>query len=57
MKLINVLNGEVLAEVTTNHSMSIDEVIELMNWQVDGDGNMFDEDGWIGCYEDLEIVY
>lgn len=57
MKIINTATNETLAEITTNHSMSIDDVIELMGWTMDEDGNLFDENGNIGHYDDIEMIY
>lgn len=57
MKIINTATNETLAEITTNHSMSIDDVIELMGWTMDEDGNLFDESGNIGHYDDLKMIY
>lgn len=30
MKIINTITGETVAEITTNHSMSLDEAINLV---------------------------
>lgn len=61
MKLYDCNTGVVIATITTNHSMSIDDALDLMGytvgeWDVDG-GQIHDEDGnelnaW---YDDLEM--
>lgn len=59
MKVINTATGETVAEITTNHSMSIDNVIELMDWKIDGEGFLYDENGieCIAHYYDLKMEY
>ena len=57
MKIINTATGETLAEITTNHSMSIDDAIKLMEWKMDEGGELFDENGYVGHYDDLEMIY
>lgn len=49
MKLYDKDTGVVIADITTNHSMSIDDALDLMgytvgDWDVDG-GQIHDEDG------------
>ena len=56
MKVINTATGEIIAEITANHSMSIDDVITLMHWTIDVFGNLYDERGWIGYYDDIDLV-
>ena len=57
MKLINTANGEILADITTNHSMSIDDILDLMKYRVDGEsGEVFDGEKPLNAYyEDLDI--
>lgn len=35
MKIINTATGETVAEITTNHSMSLDDAIDLVGKMVD----------------------
>lgn len=35
MKIINIATGETVAEITTNHSMSLDDAIDLVGKMVD----------------------
>ncbi len=35
MKIINIATGETVAEITTNHSMSLDDAIDLVGEMVD----------------------
>lgn len=45
MKLIDTVSGEVIADITTNHSMSIDDILSLMKYTIDGDtGELITED-------------
>ena len=58
MKIINTTTGEAIAEITTNHSMSIDEAISLMGWTVEDDGELTSDGESVGAYyEDLEMEY
>ena len=57
MKLINTVNGEVLADITTNHSMSVDDILTLMQYTVTEDGEIMDGDETLNAaYEDLDII-
>lgn len=57
MKLINTANGEVIANITTNHSMSIDDILSLMDFTVDNEsGEIMDGEKSLNAYyEDLDI--
>ena len=35
MKIINIVTGEAIAEITTNHSMTLDDAIDLVGKMVD----------------------
>ena len=57
MKLYDCNTGEVIADITTNHSLSIDEALELMGYTVDEDGQILDDysnllNAW---YDDLRM--
>ena len=59
MKLIDTKTNEIVADIITNHSMGIDEILSLMDITVDSDGQLVDSDGdrinaW---YDDLEMIY
>jgi hypothetical protein len=57
MKLYDKNTGVVIATITTNHSMSIDDALELMGYTLDGEGQILDEDGNLldAWYDDLEM--
>ena len=60
MKLIDKKTNEVIADIVTNHSMSIDECLSLMNYTVNEDGQIYDVDNAVelsAWYDDLEMVY
>lgn len=65
MKIINTITNETVAEILTNHSMTLDEAINLVGEIInDADDERFSEDGdnvivdgkryW---WEDLDIEY
>ena len=65
MKIINTVTNETVAEILTNHSMTLDEAINLVGEIInDADDERFSEDGdnvivdgkryW---WEDLDIEY
>lgn len=60
MILKDKTTGAVVAEITANHSMSVDEVLQLMNFSVTDEGQLYDVDNknalnaW---YDDLEMVW
>lgn len=55
MKIMSRTNGNILGEVVTNHSLTLDEALDLLGCKVD-------EDGCVVCgtdiydWEDLEMV-
>jgi hypothetical protein len=57
MKVISNVTGEVVCEIVTNHSMSLDEALNLVGeaWSSDGDGDAVMIDGVYHYYDDLEI--
>ena len=65
MKIINITTNETVAEILTNHSMSLDEAIdacggEIINdmdderWSDDGDNVIIKGERY--WYEDLDII-
>lgn len=59
MKLIDTKTNEIVADIITNHSMCIDEILNLMDISVNYEGQLVDSNGteinaW---YDDLEIIY
>lgn len=60
MQIINIVTGETVAEITTNHSMSIDEAINLVG-EIITPENPWDANVLIGgnlySYEDLEMEW
>ena len=57
MQLINTVNGEIIVNVMTNHSMSIDDILSLMRYTVDEDGQIMDGETQLNAYyEDLDTV-
>lgn len=59
MKLIDTKTNEIVADIITNHSMCIDEILNLMDITVNDEGQLLDENGseinaW---YYDLEMIY
>lgn len=60
MKLINKTTGETITdEIVTNRSLSIDEVINMLDWQIDEDGEVLTTDGEpVGAYyEEIAMEY
>lgn len=60
MKIINTITGETVAEITTNHSMSLDEAINLVG-EIITPENPWDADVLIGgnlyFYDDLAMEW
>lgn len=59
MKIINIANGKVLADVITNHRMSIEEALELVGYDLshcDDEGAYIDDDGEQFWLEDCEEI-
>lgn len=58
MKLYDKTTGKTIADIVTNHSMSVDEALDLMRYTVTDDGQIQDTDtgellnAW---YDDLEM--
>ena len=52
MKLFDKNTGVVIAEIITNHGMTIDEALTLMRFSIDDNGVYLD--AW---YDDLEMSY
>lgn len=58
MKIINKVTNEVAAIINTNHSMTLDEAIELVGEIVpESENENVIIDGKEYFYDDLEIVY
>lgn len=60
MKIINIITGETVAEITTNHSMSLDEAINLVG-EIIPPETPWDADVLIGgnlyFYDDLAMEW
>lgn len=59
MKLIDTKTNEIVADIITNHSMCIGEILNLMDITVNDEGQLVDDNGseinaW---YYDLEMIY
>ena len=60
MKLFDKTTGETIADIVTNHSMSVDEALDLMRYTVTDEGQIQDTDtgellnAW---YDDLEMEF
>lgn len=60
MKLYDKATGETIADIVTNHSMSVDEALGLMRYTVTDEGQIQDSDtgellnAW---YDDLEMEF
>ena len=60
MKLYDRETGAVIADIMTNHSMSIDEALELMRYSVRDEGQIYDDDNGAyldAWYDSLEMDY
>lgn len=66
MKIMNTITNEVIAEINTNHSMTLDEALDLIGaeiinfmdderWNNDYDNVILDGERY--WYEDLELCY
>ncbi len=59
MKLYDTKTGEVIADIITNHGMTIDEALDLMHYSLDCEGQIVDDDSgdllnaW---YDDLDFA-
>lgn len=58
MKIINIATNEIIAEITTNHSMTLDEAINLVGeiYQQNEEENVLINGNWY-YYDDLDIVW
>ena len=60
MNIINIATGETVAEITTNHSMSLDEAINLVG-EIITPENPWDPDvliaGNLYFYDDLDMEW
>lgn len=57
MKLIDTATGEIIADITTNHSMSIDDILSLMQYTIDNDtGQIIDGSQPLNAYYDNLII-
>ena len=60
MKIINIATGETVAEIAANHSMSLDEAINLVG-EIITPENPWDADVLIGVnlyfYDDLDMEW
>lgn len=60
MKIINIATGETVAEITTNHSMTLDEAINLVG-EIITPENPWDADvliaGKLYFYDDLAMEW
>lgn len=59
MKIVNIVNGKVMANIITNHRISIEEALELVGYdlsQCDDEGAYIDDDGERFWLEDCEEI-
>lgn len=59
MLLLDTKTNEIVADIITNHSLCIDEILSLMDITIDFEGQLVDSNGarinaW---YDDLEMIY
>lgn len=58
MKLYDIETNDTIAEITTNHSMSIDEALDLMGYTVNDEGQILDNGEALNAwYDNLEMDY
>lgn len=57
MKLFDRETNETIATIITNHSMSIDDALNLMHYTVDEEGQIVDENGELlnAWFDNLEM--
>ena len=57
MKLFDKETNETIATIMTNHSMSIDDALNLMHYTVDDEGQIVDDNGELlnAWFENLEM--
>lgn len=59
MKIVNTANGKVMANIITNHRMSIEEALELVGYNLshcDDEGAYIDDNGEQFWLEDCEEI-
>lgn len=59
MKIVNTANGKVMANIITNHRMSIEEALELVGYDLshcDDEGAYIDDNGERFWLEDCEEI-
>lgn len=57
MRLIDTSTGEIIADITSNHSMSIDDILSLMQYTIDNDtGQIVDGNKPLNAYYDNLII-
>lgn len=56
MRVIDKETGEVICEAMTNHSMSLDEVLDCCGLTVDEEGKIKDGGQVVGWYDLAELV-
>lgn len=59
MKLFDRETNETIATIITNHSMSIDDALNLMHYTVDEEGQIVTEDGELlnAWFENLDMAW
>lgn len=59
MKIVNTANGKVMANIITNHRMSIEEALEFVGYDLshcDDEGAYIDDNGEQFWLEDCEEI-
>lgn len=59
MKLFDRETNETIATIMTNHSMSIDDALDLMRYTLDDGGQIVTEDGELlnAWYDNLDMAW
>lgn len=58
MKVISITTKEVIGEILTNHGMTVDEALEFIGFEYDGEqGYWTREDGAEAWTEDTALIY
>ncbi len=59
MKLFDRETNETIATIMTNHSMSIDDALDLMRYTLDDEGQIVTEDGELlnAWYDNLDMAW
>lgn len=58
MKLVNIISKEIIADILTNHSMSVEDAIDLLGGEIHGeneDENVLIDGEWY-YYDDLDYI-